>query len=150
MSKKSIILLFFLILSPLLIYLLWPTAESRIKKLIKEGSYAIEKEEIDRVMSKVSYNYSDDYGLTYILLKKALEEQFRSMSDIKIEYENLKIEVKDNSASAKLDVRVIATIGNQTGYIIGDIKSPEHLKFTLGKERAKWVVTKTEGLNPNL
>jgi len=146
MSRKSIIFLFLLILAPVIIYFLWPSDESRIKKLIKEGAQAIEKKEVDNVMSKVSFTYQDDYGLSYALLKKVLEDQFRVMSDIKVEDENLKIDVKENSASAELDVRVIATMGNQTGYIIGDIKKPEHLKFTLEKERVKWLVTKTEGL----
>lgn len=150
MRKKSVIFLFLLILSPIIIYLLWPSDESRIKKLIKEGAAAIEKKEIDKVMSKVSFNYQDDYGFTYILIKKLLEDQFRTMSDIKVEYENLKITVKKDSAIADLDVRVIATIGNETGYIIGDIKKPVHLKFNLEKERVKWLVTKTEGLKPNL
>ncbi len=146
MSKKSIIILFLLIISPVIIYFLWPSDESRIKKLIKQGAGAIEKGEIDNVMSKVSFNYQDDYGFTYLLIKRVLEEQFKTMSDIKIEYENLKIAVKENSATAELDVRVIATIGNQTGYVIGEIKRPEHLKFTLEKEHAKWLVIKTEGL----
>lgn len=146
MSKKSVIFLFLLILSPIIIYFLWPSDESRIKKLIKEGAAAIEKKEIDKVMSKVSFNYQDDYGFTYILIKKLLEDQFRTMSDIKVEYENLKITVKKDSAIADLDVRVIATIGNETGYIIGDIKKPVHLKFNLEKERVKWLVMKIEGL----
>lgn len=146
MSKKSVIFLFLLILSPIIIYFLWPSDESRIKKLIKEGAAAIEKKEIDKVMSKVSFNYQDDYGFTYILIKKLLEDQFRTMSDIKVEYENLKITVKKDSAIADLDVRVIATIGNETGYIIGDIKKPVHLKFNLEKERVKWLMMKIEGL----
>ncbi len=147
MSKKSIILLFLLILAPIIIYLLWPTDESRIKKLVKEGAQAVEKEEIDKVMSKVSFSYQDEHGLTYMFIKKILTEQFKAMSDIKIEYENLKIEVKENAATASFDLRVIATSGNQTGYIIGDIKTPAHIKLTLEKERAKWLVTKTEGLH---
>ncbi|MFA4829380.1 MAG: hypothetical protein WC855_13450 [Thermodesulfovibrionales bacterium] len=150
MSKKSLILLFLLILAPIIIYFLWPSDTARIKKLVKQGAAAIEKKEIDNVMSKVSFNYQDDYGLSYALLKRVLEEQFKVMSDIKIEYENLKVEVKENSATAGVDVRVVATIGNQTGIIVGDPKTPAHLKFTLAKERVKWLVTKTEGLNPNL
>ncbi|MCE5194856.1 MAG: hypothetical protein LLF28_05275 [Nitrospiraceae bacterium] len=146
MSKKSIILLFLLILSPVIIYLLWPSDEARIKKLIKEGSAAVEKKDLDVVMSKISFNYQDEYGVSYLILKKVLENQFKAMNDIKIEYENLKISVKEEKASAELDIRVIATIGNDTGYIIGDIKAPMHLKFSLEKERAKWLVIKTEGL----
>jgi len=147
MSKKSVILLFLLIISPALIYFLWPSDESRIKKLIKEGAAAVEKKEVDNVMSKVSFNYQDDRGMTYILIKKILESQFKTMSGIKIEYENLKIEVKEKLATAEFDLLVIATIGNQTGYIIGDLKTPARIKLFLEKERVSWLVIKTEGLS---
>ena len=147
MSKKSIILIFILILSPIIIYFLWPSDESRIKKLIKEGAAAVEKEEVDNVMSKVSFNYQDNHGFTYILLRKVFEEQFKRMSGIKVEYENLRIEVKDKSASASFDLRVIATIGNDTGYYIGDIKNPVRMKLYLEKELLNWLVTKAEGLS---
>ena len=146
MSKKSIALLILLILIPIVIFLLWPSDESRIKKLFKEGSKAIEKEELDVVMSKVSYNYSDDYGLTYLYIKENMKRVFQQLNDIKIEYENMKITISKNIATAGIDVRVVATIGNDTGYILGDLDKPVHLKFTLEKVRAKWLVIKTEGL----
>lgn len=146
MSKKSIILLFVLIFSPALIYFLWPSDEARIKKLIKEGSTAVEKEEIDNVMAKVSFNYQDEKGLNYILIKKVLESQFKSLSGIKIEHENLKIAVKEKLATAEFDLRVVATIGNQTGYIIGDLQTPARIKLFLEKERTTWLVIKTEGI----
>jgi len=146
LSKKSISILFLIILTPIIIYLLWPSDESRIKKLFKEGSKAIEKEELDVVMSKVSYNYSDDYGLTYLYIKENMKRVFQQLNDIKIEYENLKITIRKNIATAGIDVRVVATIGNNTGYILGDLDKPVHLKFTLEKVRAKWLVIKTEGL----
>ena len=113
MSKKSVILLFLLIISPALIYFLWPSDEARIKKLIKEGAEAIEKKEIDKVMAKVSFNYQDEKGLTYILIKQILGSQFKALSGIKIEYENLKIEVKEKLATAEFDLLVIATIGTR-------------------------------------
>ena len=146
MSKKSLVLLFILFTLSLIIYLSWPSDESRIKKLFKEGSNAIEKKELDAVMSKVSYNYSDDYGLTYLYIKENMKRVFQQLNDIKIEYENLKITISKNIATAGIDVRVVATIGNNTGYILGDLDKPVHLKFTLEKVRAKWLVIKTEGL----
>jgi hypothetical protein len=146
LSKKSIALLVLIILIPITIYFLWPSDESRIKKLFKEGSKAIEKEDLDTVMSKVSFNYSDEYGLTYLYLKESIKSVFKQMSDIKVEYENLNIKVNDKIAKADMDVRIIATIGNETGYIFGDLPKPVHLKFTLEKERTKWLVAKTEGL----
>jgi hypothetical protein len=146
MSKKSIVLLFILIAAPLIIYLIWPSDESRIKKLFREGAQAVEKEDLDAAMSKVSYNYRDEYGLTYLYMKEMMKSAFQRMKDIKVEYENLKINITDRTATADMDVRIIATIGNNTGYIIGDLPNPAHLKFTLEKERTTWLVTKTEGL----
>ena len=97
-------------------------------------------------MAKVSFNYQDEKGITYILIKQILESQFKSLSGIKIEYENLKVEIKEKLATAEFDLCVIATIGNQTGYIIGDLKAPARIKLFLEKERATWLVIKTEGI----
>jgi hypothetical protein len=146
LNRKSLILISIPFVLAVLIYLLWPSDESRIKKLFKEGSQAIEKEDLDGVMSKVSFNYHDEYGMNYLYIKESMKSIFQQMNDIKIEYENLKIKVDKKTAAADMDVRILATIGNDTGYIFGDLAKPVHLTFTLEKERAKWLVTKTEGL----
>ena len=146
MSKKTVIALAILILSPLVIYFLWPSDENRIKKLFKEGAAAIEQEKIDDVMSKVSFNYTDDHGLAYITLKEGFGRVFQEMSGIKIDYEIINITVKDRAASADLDLRVIASYGQDTGYFVGDAAKPAHMKFYLEKERTKWLVIKSEGV----
>jgi hypothetical protein len=146
MSKKTIAFLFILIITPVIIYLIWPSDESRIKKLFKEGSHAIENEDLETVMSKVSFNYRDEHGLTYLYLKELMKTVFKQMDDIKIEYENIKIDVHDETATADMDVLILATKGDTTGYILGDLSEPAHLTFTLEKERTKWLVIKTEGL----
>jgi hypothetical protein len=146
MSKKTIIFLFILISLPLIIYFIWPSDESRIRKLFKEGSAAVEEEDVETVMSKVSYNYRDEYGLTYLYIKEMMQRVFQQMDDIKVEYENLSIEIEEKQATVEMDVLVLATFGNNTGYVLGDLSNPAHLKFTLDKERTKWLVTKTEGL----
>jgi len=148
MSKKTIVILFLLLLTPVILYLLWPSDESRIKKLFKEGSAAIEKEDLEAVMSKVSFNYQDEYGFNYLYIKETMKYVFKQMSDIKVEYENLRINVTDKTATADMDVMVLATISGNTGYVLGDLAKPAHLKFTLEKERSKWSVIKTEGLPP--
>lgn len=148
MSKKTIAILFLLLLTPVILYLLWPSDESRIKKLFKEGSAAIEKEDLEAVMSKVSFNYQDEYGFNYLHIKEMMKYVFQQMSDIKVEYENLRINVADKTATADMDVMVLATISGDTGYVLGDLARPAHLKFTLEKERSKWSVIKTEGLPP--
>jgi len=149
LNRKSLILISIPFVLAVLIYLLWPSDESRIKKLFKEGSQAIEKEDLDGVMSKISFNYHDEYGMNYLYIKESMKSVFQQMNDIKIEYENLKIKIDKKTAAADMDVRILATIGNDTGYIFGDLAKPVHLTFTLEKERAKWLVTKTEGLPSN-
>jgi len=146
MGRKTIGLLLLIAVAVAIFFWLFPSDQSRIKKLFREGSAAIEKEDIDAVMSKVSYNYRDEYGLTYLYIRETLKSVFQRLKDIKVEYENLKIVVHDKTAEADMDVRIIATIGNETGYIFGDMPNPVHLRFTLEQERIKWLVTKTEGL----
>jgi hypothetical protein len=146
MSKKTLGLIFLIIIMPVVVYLLVPSDASRIKKLFKEGAKSVEREDIDAVMSKVSFNYRDEYGFTYLYIKESMKSVFQRMSDIKIEYENLIVNVKGKSATAEIDVRVIASIGDNTGYIMGDVSKPVHLTFTLEKERTKWLIVKTEGL----
>jgi len=146
MSKKTVVYLAVLILSPLIIYFLWPSDESRIKELFREGARAIEQEKIDDVMSLVSFNYRDDQGIAYITIKEGMGRVFKQMSGIKIDYEIKNITIKDRTATADLDIRVTASYGQDTGYVVGDAAKPVSMKFFLEKERAKWLVMKTEGL----
>lgn len=139
MKKISVVLSLFVL--ALIAYLFWPSDESRIKKLFKEGAKAVESGDIDGIMAKVSYNYRDDYGMSYITLKEQLKRQFATLSDIDVEYEDLKIDVTGDAATAELKLRVVATIGKETGYILGDIKTPLVLKVTLAKEHTKWLIT---------
>ncbi len=147
MRKKAAYLIVLVIAFSLILYFIFfPSDERRIKKLFKEGSTAVEKEDLDSVMSKVSFHYRDDYGLTYLYLKESMKTVFNQMRDIRIEYENVTLSVEEKTATADMDVRVIATIGSDTGYVMGDLPKPVHLKFTLEKERTKWLIKKTEGL----
>ena len=159
--KRKLLLgfLFLFVLMPVL-YLLWPSDETRIRKLFKEGAAAVESKDLDSVMSKISFAYRDEYGVTYLHLKEILKRDFDRLSDIEVEYKALKIQIIKKSdlkgehsspgapdmAMAELDIRVVATAGTETGYIVGDVKTPVHMRFTLEKERMKWLIVKAEGI----
>ncbi len=145
-KKKSLLILHVFFALVFLTYLLWPTDESRIKKLFKEGAEAVEREDLDAVMSKVSFNYRDDYGMTFFSMKESMQSVFKRLSDVKIARENLAIKINDKTATGDLDVRIVATVENNSGYVMGDLRKPVHLRFTLEKEKLKWLVIKTEGL----
>jgi hypothetical protein len=146
MSRKTVIAFSVLIFSPILIYFLWPSDENRIKKLFREGAKAIEEEKVEDVLSKVSFTYRDERGFSYLMIKEGLERTFQQMSGIKVEYEIKDLMVNGKTAAADLELRVIATYGQDTGYAIGDAAKPASMKFILEKERTKWLVSKTEGL----
>ena len=128
-----------------MVYLLWPSDESRIRRLFIEGAKAFESKDLDGVMSKVSYNYRDDYGMTYLSVKEFIKRKMGILSDIEVEYDGPEIMIEKERAEAVLSVRVVATSGNETGYIIGTIKDPLRFRFTLEKERGKWFIVKTDG-----
>ncbi len=146
MNKKFMVAALLLSLGLLALYLLWPTDESRIRKLFKEGAHGVESRDLDGVMAKISFNYRDEYGMTYLYLRETLKREFQRLSDINVEYSAPRIQVREDTATADLDVRVIITSGNEAGYLIGDARAPLRLRFTLEKERAKWQIVKTEGL----
>lgn len=150
MSKKTIILLLLSILTPVILYLVWPSDEARIKKLLEEGIQAMEKEDLGDVMSRVSFNYRDDYRLTYLSIKERMKKIFQQMNDIKVEYENLQITVREKTASAAMDLRVVAQVGTDAGYVFGDYPNPKRLMLTLEKEKNKWYVVKAEGYDTKL
>lgn len=146
MSKKSIALLALFFVVPLIVYLLWPSDEARIRTLFREGASAIEARNIDDVMAKVSFTYRDDHGLSYLYLKKLMERAFKEVKDIDVHYDIERIDIKGDNATADVYVRVLATRGAERGYILGDAEKPLHITFSLDKERTEWLITRTEGL----
>ncbi|HXX80200.1 MAG TPA: hypothetical protein VEI46_01515 [Thermodesulfovibrionales bacterium] len=160
MKRKLVIGLLVVSVLIAVFYLLWPSDEARIRKLFKEGASAVESRDLESIMSKVSFAYQDENGVTYPYLKEILKREFDRLSDIQVEYEALRVEIikkgglqgerlssdAPDMAKAEMDIRVVATVGTETGYILGDVKTPVHMKFTLEKARMKWLIVKTEGI----
>lgn len=151
MSKKSIALLIIIFAAPVIIYLLWPTEEARIKKLVRQSAQAIEEENIEDAMSVVSFNYQDQYGLSYLLIKKGLEQYFQKYSDMEVEYEGLRVEVAEGAqeATVSMGLSVLAMRGQDMGYVLGG-DGPVHfaLKLKKGGPLKKWQVVEASGFMP--
>jgi len=130
----------------LILYFLWPDDSKRIKTIIHKGQGAVENESIEEVMSLISFHYKDDAGQTYFILKRNLQNLFNQISDIEIEYRIIEIKIKNNTATASLGIRVIGTLMNNRGYIIGNFDSPEEFTLALEKEHLKWFITGSEGI----
>jgi hypothetical protein len=143
MRIRSAIFYLLLVLSPVIVYLLWPSDEARIRKLIKAEIKAAELEDIDGFMGGIAFHYSDEHGLSYALLRRAVEAEFKRSSAIGVEFEGLVIEVKDKRAVARMDMMVLAERGGGAGraYWWGAPGDPVHLSLELEKNPAgKWLI----------
>lgn len=139
------LLLVLIFSGPLLYYLFWPSDENRIRKLFSEGARAIESGKVDEIMSKVSYNYSDEHGLSYLYLKEGATRLLRQAGAVRVDYKIISIVIKDDHAVVDLEVRLKpAGESQEGGYLAGSV--PANVRFDLEKERTKWLVVKTKGL----
>ncbi|MBI5043894.1 MAG: hypothetical protein HZC10_08760 [Nitrospirae bacterium] len=141
-------ILFILIIavSGIIIKFLLVSEKSRILKVINEGKDAIEAEDVEKCMSYVSLQYADDYGLRYLIVKRILIDVFKEFDGFKVLLDNVEIEVKEDKAVATFDLRIIVTLHNQPGYLVGTTDKPAKAKVYFIKERLKWQVVKVSGI----
>ncbi len=146
MSKKTIVILVLLIVSPVVIWLLWPTDEAQIRKLIRQTAEAAETADVEGVMKGVSFNYSDSYGMSYALLKNNIERVLRPLSGIEVVYTAPDIEVfEDETAQASMELEVLATMDGNRGYFLGGPGNKLTLTIKLAKNQlGQWRVTHAE------
>lgn len=143
MKKLKIIFLIIVVVSPVIIWLLWPSDEARIRKVISHTAQAAEAGDVDGVMSAVDLTYSDSYGLNYLVLKNFLEREFKRLKNIDVSYSGLKIDVfKDNTATASMSLEVLAGEDERRGYYLGGPDNDAVLTITLSKNQlGQWRVT---------
>ena len=143
-----------LFICAVLAYVLYPTDENRIRKTLTNAGESVASEDIDGVMKFISFNYADDFGNNYLMLRKTLQSVFKRLDGIDIEKSIIKISVGDKKAESELSVRVAASAslgsqGNETdkGYIIGDAVDAAKIKVYFEKSLNKWLINRVEGLD---
>lgn len=146
MKLRRYIFPLILLLSLILLFVLYPTDERQIKRIISNAEKAIVSEDIVQLMEFISYNYSDAYGNGYLHIKKTMQNVFTHLNNIETERNINKISVKESYAEAELSVRVTASEGGSRGYIVGDAGKAETIKVFFEKSPHKWLITKVEGV----
>lgn len=128
------------------IFVYYPTDSRRIKGVIESCQEAIEDKDLDKLMEHISYNYSDDHGGSYLIIKGRMEYIFKSLNDIQIEKDLINLSVNGTYAEAEFMVRVMASRNDARGYIMGDPVNPERIKVYFEKTGYQWKVMRTEGI----
>jgi len=138
-------LILFIIVS-ICVFIFFPNDKKRIWKVIAVSEKAIADEELDGLMENISYNYRDEYGGTYLLIKERMQTVFKRLDNIDTEVQLVKISVDKKQAEAEINVRVTASHGEERSYIVGDPVNWQSMKIFLEKLRFKWEVVKVNGL----
>ncbi|UCD71569.1 MAG: hypothetical protein JSW70_00860 [Syntrophobacterales bacterium] len=136
------LLIYLILVRPLLI-----SEEARIRKGVKEGVQAIENKDLGKCLRHVSLHYKDEYGLTYLGVKKLLTQIFYEFDAFEIDLRNLRITLLDKGvASATFDLKVKVNYGGQRIYLLGSGGFSNRIKMSFNKERGRWKVTQVEGV----
>lgn len=150
MGRKGIVigialaaLICFVFVRPLLI-----SDEARIKKGVKDGVRAIEGKDLGKCMSYVSLHYKDEYGLTYLGVKRLLDRIFQEFDAFEIDLVNLRIILHDKeTAFATFDLKVKVIYRGQQAYLLGSGDVVNRVKMSFAKEGGRWRVTRVEGVD---
>ena len=146
MKRPWFSVLVFLIIIIICVVIFSPTDKKRIWKVIVASEKAIIDEDIDGLMEGISFNYRDEYGGTYLLIKRRMETVFKRLDNIDTEIQLVKISVDKKQAEADINVRVTASHGEGRSYIAGDPANWQNMKIYLEKLRYKWEVISVKGL----
>jgi hypothetical protein len=123
--------------------------EARIRRVIYKGRAAIEQEDFEGALRHVSRDYRDDYGLNKVAIAAILKRLFKEFDTIAIHVKGMEVEITEEGlGEATLLTWVTAKGGEGVGYIVGSAEEPSCVVFTLAKERGRWRVVRTEGVEP--
>ncbi|MEW6600076.1 MAG: hypothetical protein AB1499_03820 [Nitrospirota bacterium] len=125
----------------------YPSEKKRISKVLKACVESVTDEDISRLMEHISYNYRDDHGGSYLILKKRAETVFRRFDDFAITADVMNITVDREKAEADLRVSIIATEAGMRGYFIGDAEKAAEIMVHLEKSPYEWKIMKVDYIN---
>ena len=146
---KTVLIIMAAVAAFILIKYLLVSDEARIKKVIYKGKAAIEQEDFEGALRHVSRDYHDDYGLNKMAIATLLKRIFAEFDDIAIHVKGMDVEISEQGLGQATFLTWVTVQGEEgIGYIVGNAENPSRVVFTLSKERGKWRVVKSEGVEP--
>lgn len=102
--------------------------EEKIKKVLYQGKEAIEKEDLEGVMSHVSRYYRDEYGFNYLGVRSLFHWVFEQFDDIAIHVEGIEVDVVEKKKGvATLRTWATARGPDKAGYMVGASQQPRQV-----------------------
>ena len=128
----------------IIVIVVFPSDNKRIRKAISTCEQAVINGNGEALMSLISFNYADDYGGSYLTLKKRSERLFKHYDDFEFIVDIVGITVNEGEAVADLKLSLIASAGNERGYLFGDAGSHREIRVYLGKEKFGWMIVRLD------
>ena len=148
MDRNRLLLLMVILIAASLVVIYYPSEKKRVKKVIHRCIESVLHEDVDHLMEPVSFNYRDDFGGSYAGLRKRAELIFNRFDDFDMTADIMNVTVEGKQAEAVLKVSIIASEGNERGYLVGDAGGNEDIKVFFEKSPYEWKVIKIErGMN---
>ena len=147
MKKFGIILFITAVITVIFIF---PSDKKRIRKAIGAVEQAVVNEDVQALMDRVSFNYADDYGGSYLTMKKRAENLFNSYDDFDVTAEIAGIAIIEEKVTVDLKVSLIASSGSDRGYLIGDAGGHREIKVFFEKAKLNWMITRLEAKQSEL
>ena len=146
--KKWFGIIFFI--AVVAVIFLFPSDKKNIRKVVGAVEQAVVHEDGKALMEQVSFNYADDYGGSYLMLKQRAENLFNIHDDFDVIAEITGIEIIEGKAIVDLNVSLIASNGTNRGYLIGDAGSHRGINVFFEKAKLKWFITRLEARQSEL
>jgi hypothetical protein len=147
MKKFGIILFITAVITVIFIF---PSDKKRIRKAIGAAEQAVVNEDVKALMDRVSFNYADDYGGSYLTLKKRAEHLFKAYDDFEVTAEIAGIAVIEEKATVDVKVSLVASSGSDRGYLIGEAGGHREIKVYFEKSKLNWMITGLEAKQSEL
>jgi hypothetical protein len=129
-----------------LVFIFFPSEKKRISSVIDKGRAAIINEDPDSFMDIVALSYKDDFGGSYLYMKKRVEQLFRRFDGFEVGIDNMGTTLEDKTAIVDLRVSMIASEGENRAYLIGDAGGHQAVKLFFVKEPYNWKLERIEGI----
>ncbi len=151
----KIITIFAVLIIAIAAFFLWPSSDdpSEIEKVLNKMITAGQNGVYEGVTEHVSFEYRDDYGATYFVVKKIVQNVFKKFDKFETKYNNLSVTMNETEngnkiAIANLNMNIKGIKSNIPISILGKDDSFENITLTFKKSKlGEWKVTKSEGLD---
>jgi hypothetical protein len=142
--RKSFFLIFFLLLS-ILCYLFFrpkPLSDREaILQVFQKGVEGIRTKDASLLLSLISPNYNDDFGITFWDIKRNIKGELNRAVLLDLTIENIQLAITPPDSLGKLKCTLLIQMEDMPQPLVFPLSVDVYLK----KERKRWKIIRVEG-----